>query len=166
MAKKTTKDKTQEVVANCNQFEKVVANCDRFEEHITNCDNFENSEQLLNMHDIENLIVTIRGKQVIIDRNLAFLYHVEVKQMNRQVKRNIERFPEDFMFQLTKEEYDSLKCHFGASNTRGGDHRALPYAFTQQGIGMLSGLLRTKIAIETNSGWNRRTTKMNKYLKR
>jgi len=64
---------------------------------------------------------------------------------NRQVKRNIERFPEDFMFQLTKEEYNSLRCHFGTSNRRGGDRRALPYAFTQQGIGMLSGLLRSEI---------------------
>ena len=114
MAKKSTKDEVQEPVANCDQFEEL----------ITKCDNFENSEQLLSVHDIENLIVTIRGKQVIIDRDLAFLYHVEVKQMNRQVKRNIECFPEDFMFQLTKEEYESLKCHFGASNTRGGDHRA------------------------------------------
>jgi len=60
---------------------------------------------------------------------------------NRQVKRNIERFPEDFMFQLTKEEYNSLRCHFGTSNRRGGDRRALPYAFTEQGIGMLSGIL-------------------------
>ena len=82
------------------------------------------------IHDIEKLIVTLRGVQVLLDRDLAFLYQVEVKQMNRQVKRNIERFPEDFMFQLTKDEYNSLKCHFGTSNERGGDHRALPYAFT------------------------------------
>jgi len=60
---------------------------------------------------------------------------------NRQVKRNIERFPEDFMFQLTKEEYNSLRCHFGTSNRRGGDRRALPYAFTEQGLAMLSGML-------------------------
>ena len=69
------------------------------------------------VHDIEKLIVTLRGVQVLIDRDLAFLYQVEVKQMNRQVKRNIERFPADFMFQLTKEEYNSLKCHFGTSNS-------------------------------------------------
>ena len=83
---------------------------------------------------------------MLIDRDLANIYQVEVKQMNRQVKRNIDRFPEDFMFQLTKTEYDSLKCHFGTSNKRGGDRRALPYAFTQQGVGMLSGLLRSEIA--------------------
>ena len=87
---------------------------------------------------------------MLIDRDLANIYQVEVKQMNRQVKRNIDRFPEDFMFQLTKTEYDSLKCHFGTSNKRGGDRRALPYAFTQQGVGMLSGLLRSEIAVETN----------------
>ena len=75
-------------------------------------------EQLavLSVHDIEKLIVTLRGVQVLIDRDLAFLYQVEVKQMNRQVKRNIERFPADFMFQLTKEEYDGLKCQNGTSN--------------------------------------------------
>ena len=100
--------------------------------------------------DIERMIITIRNVQVILDRDLAILYQVEVKQMNRQVKRNIERFPDDFMFQLTKEEYDRLKCQFGTSNSRGGDRRALPYAFTQQGIAMLSGLLRSKVAIDTN----------------
>lgn len=154
MVKKSTKDDVQKLVANCDQLEKAIANCD----------NFENREQIVGVHDIENLIVTIRGKQVIIDRDLAFLYHVEVKQMNRQVKRNIERFPEDFMFQLTKEECESLKCHFGTSNTRGGDHRALPYAFTQQGIGMLSGLLRTKIAIETNINIMRAFVGMQRYV--
>ena len=110
----------------------------------------ERRELTLSQHDIEKLIVTVRGEQVMIDRDIAFVYQVEVKQMNRQVKRNIERFPPDFMFQLTKEEYDSLKCQNGTSNIRGGDRRALPYAFTQQGIGMLSGLLRSEIAIETN----------------
>lgn len=103
---------------------------------VANCDH-----TILNEKEIEKLIVILRGKHVLIDRDLAFLYHVEVKQMNRQVKRNIERFPEDFMFQLTREEHEGLKCHFGTSNERGGDRRALPYAFTQQGIGMLSGLL-------------------------
>ena len=164
MAKKTTKDKAQEVVANCNQNEKVVAKCDRLEKDIAKCDNLEKSEQLISVHDIENLIVTIREKQVLIDRDLAFLYHVEVKQMNRQVRRNIERFPEDFMFQLTVEEYKSLKRQNGTSNNRGGDHRALPYAFTQQGIGMLSGLLRTKIAIETNINIMRAFVGMQKYV--
>ncbi len=86
-----------------------------------------NDISIITVKDIEELIVTLRGVQVLIDRDLAFLYQVEVKQMNRQVKRNIERFPEDFMFQLTKEEFASLKCQNGTSNERGGDRRALPY---------------------------------------
>ena len=101
---------------------------------------------------------------MLIDRDLAYVYQVEVKQMNRQVKRNIERFPEDFMFQLTKDEYNSLKCHFGTSNKRGGDHRALPYAFTQQGVGMLSGLLRSQVAIETNIKIMRAFVAMRRFL--
>jgi hypothetical protein len=91
----------------------------------------------------------VRGKQVILDRDLAQLYGVEVSQMNRQVKRNIERFPEDFMFRLTKEEYEYLKCQNGISNTRGGD-RMLPNAFTEHGISMLAGLLRSPTAIDIN----------------
>ena len=128
------------------------------------CDQFEITKTILSVHDIEKMIVTLRGVQVMIDRDLAFLYQEEVKQMNRQVKRNIERFPEDFMFQLTKEEYARLKCHFGTSNERGGDRRALPYAFTQQGIGMLSGLLRSKVAVETNIKIMRAFVGMQRYI--
>lgn len=80
------------------------------------------------------------------------------------MKRNIERFPEDFMFQLTKEEYNSLKCHFDTSNKRGGDRRALPYVFTQQGVGMLSGLLRSEIAIETNIKIMRAFVAMRRFI--
>ena len=125
-------------------------NCNRLLEPVANCGHLAVNEETFSQSDIERMIVTVRGVQVLIDRDLAALYQVEVKQMNRQVKRNKERFPEDFMFQLTKEELASLKCHFGTSNSRGGDRRALPYAFTQQGIGMLSGLLRSEIAIKTN----------------
>ena len=128
----------------------------------------ENNELIQPLHltesDIERMIVTVRDEQVLIDRDLAYIYQVEVKQMNRQVKRNIERFPEDFMFQLTKDEYDSLKCHFGTSNRRGGDRRALPYAFTQQGIGMLSGLLRSQVAIDTNIRIMRAFVNMRRFL--
>ena len=133
-------------------------------ELITNCDNLSQAGAILSQYDIERLILTIRGEQVIIDRDLAYLYQVEVKQMNRQVKRNIERFPEDFMFQLTKEEYNGLKCQFGTSNKRGGDRRALPHAFTQQGIGMLSGLLRSQVAIETNIRIMRAFVNMRRFL--
>ena len=113
---------------------KPVENFDQSNEVVANCDHPEKGEVALSQHDIEKLIITVRGEQVLIDRDLAYIYQVEVKQMNRQVKRNIERFPEDFMFQLTREEYNSLKCHFGTSNKRGGDRRALPYVFTQQGV--------------------------------
>ena len=133
-------------------------------ELVTNCDNLPQTGNVFSQHDIERLILTIRGEQVILDRDLAFLYQVEVKQMNRQVKRNIERFPEDFMFQLTKEEYNSLKCQIGTSNKRGGDRRALPYAFTQQGIGMLSGLLRSQVAIDTNIRIMRAFVNMRRFL--
>ena len=131
---------------------------------VANCDHLEKGEISLNQHDIEKLIITVRGEQVLIDRDLANIYQVEVKQMNRQVKRNIDRFPEDFMFQLTKTEYDSLKCHFGTSNKRGGDRRALPYAFTQQGVGMLSGLLRSEIAVETNIKIMRAFVAMRRFI--
>ena len=132
------------------EIREVVANSSRSEAAKPSGDHLEDDEAIFSQSDIEKMIVTIRGVQVMIDRDLATVYQVEAKQMNRQVKRNIERFPEDFMFQLTKEEYISLKCQNGTSNSRGGDRRALPYAFTQQGVGMLSGLLRSEIAVKTN----------------
>lgn len=156
MAKKKDKNEQQNI--------EPVTNCDQFQEVVENFYHLKKNESILSVHDIEKLIVTLRGVQVIIDRDLAFLYQEEVKQMNRQVKRNIERFPADFMFQLTKEEYASLKCHFGTSNERGGDRRALPYAFTQQGIGMLSGLLRSQVAIETNIKIMRAFVGMQRYI--
>ena len=98
---------------------------------------------------IEERIFTIRGKQVMIDKDLALLYGVETKQLNRAVKRNIERFPEDFMFQLTKE--DCLRCQFGTLNPAQGQHlKYMPYAFTEYGIAMLSGVLRSDTAITAN----------------
>lgn len=123
-------------------------------------ENFDN----LSQSTIETLITSIRGVQVILDRDLAALYQEEVSQMNRQVKRNINRFPADFMFQLTKEEYDSLKCQNGISNLRGGDRRALPYAFTEQGVSMLSGLLRSDKAIEINILIMRAFVSMRRFL--
>ena len=113
---------------------------------------------------IESRIVTIRGQQVILDRDLAAMYKEDVSQLNRQVKRNIKRFPSDFMFQLTKEEYDSLKCQNGISNQRGGDRRALPYAFTEQGVSMLSGILRGSKAIEVNIVIMRAFVAMRRFL--
>jgi hypothetical protein len=84
--------------------------------------------------------------QVMLDRDLAVFYMVETGQLNRQVKRHIKRFPEDFMFQLTKEEWGSLKCQIGISNARGGDRRSLPYVFTEQGVSQLSAVLHSDLA--------------------
>jgi len=98
--------------------------------------------------DIQSRILTIRGVQVMLDRDLAALYGVDTGQLNRHVKRNIDRFPSDFMFQLTKEDAENLKCQFGIS--RWGGDRHLPYAFTETGVAMLSGILRSKTAVEVN----------------
>ena len=93
-------------------------------------------------------VLLIRGKRVMLDRELAKLYEVDTNQLTRQVNRNIERFPEDFMFQLTRGEFQNLICHFGTSSW--GGTRKLPYAFTEQGVAMLSGVLHSKRAIQAN----------------
>ena len=90
------------------------------------------TELTTTQNQIQSRIFTIRGVQVMLDRDLAKLYEIEPSQMNRQVKRNLNRFPSDFMFQLTKEEWNGLKCQNGISNSRGGDRRNLPYAFTER----------------------------------
>ena len=102
--------------------------------------------QPVSLAEIQARIFMIRGVQVMLDRDLAVFYKVETAKLNRQVKRNIGRFPEDFMFQLTKKEWESLKCQFGISNVRGGDRRALPYVFTEQGVSQLSGVLHNALA--------------------
>ena len=96
---------------------------------------------------IQRKIFEIRGQKVILDRDLAALYQVETRVLNQAVKRNIERFPEDFMFQLTKEEWQILKSQLVISNGYGGQ-RYLPYAFTEHGVVMLASLLRSEIAIK------------------
>ena len=97
---------------------------------------------------VESLIRVIRGQQVMLDRDLAELYGVETRRLNEQVKRNIERFPEDFMFQLTPTEFDNLKSQFATSSW--GGVRKMPYAFTEQGVAMLSGVLKSSTAVEVN----------------
>ena len=143
MAKKTTKDPTQKQVAKYDQ-------------------PFEVQNLHLKQQDIENLIYVIRDHQVMLDRDLAKLYQVETGQLNRQVKRNIERFPSDFMFQLTKKELEILKCQNGIASW-GGD-RHLPYAFTENGVAMLSGVLRSETAIEVNIRIMRAFTAMRHFL--
>ena len=97
---------------------------------------------------VESKILFIRDKKVMLDRDLALLYGVETKVFNQAVKRNIGRFPEDFMFQLSKDEYDSLRSQFVTSKS--GGRRYLPYAFTEHGILMLSSTLNSKKAIQVN----------------
>ncbi|WP_297973368.1 ORF6N domain-containing protein [uncultured Bacteroides sp.] len=101
-------------------------------------------EQLI----IQNKIYEVRGTRVMLDKDLAELYQVEVKVLNQAVKRNIKRFPPDFMFQLNKEEWDNLKSQFVTSSW--GGIRKLPFAFTEQGLAMLSGILNSDIAIYVN----------------
>ncbi len=117
----------------------------------------------LNADYIQSCIYFVRGNQVMLDRDLAKLYQVETSQLNRQVKRNITRFPEDFMFQLTTEEFNALKCQNGTSSW-GGDRRALPHAFTEQGIAMLAGLLRSEVAINANVAIMRAFVTMHRFL--
>ena len=112
--------------------------------------------------NIQALIKTIRGVQVILDRDVAGLYGVATGVLNRQVKRNEERFPEDFMFRLSAEEWNNLKCQIGISSW-GGD-RQLPYAFTENGIAMLSSVLRSPTAIEVNIRIMRAFSAMRRFL--
>lgn len=109
---------------------------------VTNCD------QLSDTIDIQPMIKVIRGQQVMLDSDLSALYGVETRRLNEQVKRNIERFPDDFMFQLRKEELDNMMSQ-NATSSWGGT-RKLPYAFTEQGIAMLSTVLKSQTAVEVN----------------
>lgn len=140
--------------------------------------------------DIRHRIYTIRGVQVMLDRDLAVLYQVETGALNRQVKRNAERFPFDFMFQLTKDEWETLKCQIGISNKseslkcqigisnteadltfqngtskkgRGGD-RYLPYVFTEEGVGQLSAVLRSEVAVMASLRIQRAFVAMRKFI--
>jgi len=122
---------------------------------------FENPPQI---DVIQSKICIVRNRTVILDRDLAMLYQVETKQLTRQVRRNLERFPSDFMFELTKEEHDLLRCQFGTLKQRGKHSKYLPLAFTQEGIAMLSGLLRSPIAIQVNINIMRAFVSMRKTL--
>lgn len=102
---------------------------------------------VMNETDLRSLVYVIRGQQVMLDSDLAALYQVETKVFNQAVSRNIERFPGNFRFQLTAEEYVALRSQLVTSNGRGG-RRYLPYAFTEQGIAMLSGVLRSDVAVQ------------------
>mgnify|MGYP003608300332 FL=1 len=100
--------------------------------------------------EIRNLIYTVRGKQVMLDSDLANLYQVETKNLNKAVKRNIDRFPVSFCFQLTDEEVENLRFQFGTSSLSYGGRRYLPYVFTEQGVAMASAILRSDIAVKVS----------------
>jgi hypothetical protein len=104
--------------------------------------------ELVDMERIEHCIFDLRGKRVMLDVDLARLYGVETKRLNEQVKRNAERFPETFMFQLTSKEYENLKSQFATSSW--GGRRKLPYAFTEHGAVMLASVLNSPIAIKAS----------------
>jgi hypothetical protein len=122
----------------------------------------KSKEVALPIEIIQNKIYLIRGQKVMLDRDLAELYGVLTKQLTRQVRRNMDRFPQDFMIQLTAEEFENLRCQFGSSSW--GGSRYLPYAFTEQGVAMLSSVLNSKQAIQVNIQIMRTFTKLREVL--
>ena len=184
MAKKSKKkeDETNEVVAKCDNPNEVVANCNNPDEVIANCENQELAVTNCDLKNIniESLIRNIRGQRVMFDSDLAMLYGVTTSRLNEQVKRNINRFPDDFMFQLTKEEWNALRLqiatledwksqnvisNFSDNQQEGvlisqiatskpkekrGGTQKLPHVFTRNGIGMLSSVLRSGTAVAVN----------------
>ena len=122
-------------------------------------------DELLVQGEIGSKILTLRGKQVMLDRDLAELYQVELKRLNEQVKRNSERFPDDFMFQLNKEEDENLRSQIATSSLEHGGRRYLPYAFTEEGIYMLATVLNSKVAVQTNIAIIRTFKKLREFSK-
>ena len=122
---------------------------------------------VLSSAEINKIIYTFRNQPVMVDSDLAMLYQVETGALNRAVKRNIARFPEDFCFQLTDDEYLNLKCQIGISSLGDngyGGRRTLPYVFTEQGISMLASVLRSKIAVEVSLSIMRAFVEMRRFI--
>ena len=117
---------------------------------------------------IKNLIYTIRGKQVMLDSDVANLYHYETKNINKAVKRNIDRFPEDFCFQLSKSEIDEMWFQNGTTskgeNNKYRSEKYLPYVFTEQGIAMLAGVLKNDIAVKVSINIIKSFIEMRKFM--
>ncbi len=111
---------------------------------------------------IEDMIYRIRGQNVLLDSDLAKLYGVATKRLNEQVKRNSERFPDDFMFQLNQDEFEILKSQIATSNW--GGRRTMPYVFTEQGVAMLSSVLNSKQAVQVNIQIMRTFVRLRKIL--
>ena len=118
----------------------------------------------IKLAQIENKIYVIREQKVMLDSDLAELYGVETKQLNRQVRRSILRFPADFMFQLTSEEYESLRCQIGTSNEGRGGRRYSPFVFTEAGVAMLSSVLTSDRAAQVNVSIMRTFIKLRSFL--
>ena len=119
------------------------------------------------VEEIKKKIYTIRGKQVMLDNDVAKLYHYATKNINKALKRNMERFPEDFCFQLTEKELENLRFQFGTSSLEKdnyGGRRYLPYAFTEQGVAMLSGLLKNETAVQVSINIMRAFVEMRKFI--
>ena len=166
MAKKIQAQKSSEKKVN-EEVHEPVAKCDQSEEVVAKCNHLEKGTMSLTQHDIESLIRTIRGQKVMVDFDLGMLYGVKTKALNQSVKRNIKRFPDDFMFQLTQEEWDILRSQIAIAKPTDNKViallrsqfvtakdiskiRTLPYAFTRNGIGMLSSVLGSDTAVEMN----------------
>jgi len=114
---------------------------------------------------IERKILFVKGQKVMLDSDLAALYGVTTKRLNEQVRRNVKRFPADFMYQLSREEFESLRSHFATLNKGRGEHRKyMPYVFTEQGIAMLSSVLNSERAIQVNIQIMRTFTKLREMI--
>ena len=128
----------------------------------------ENELKIINTEEIKNLIYTIRGKEVMLDSDVAMLYHYETKNVNKAMKRNIERFPEDFCFQLTDDEFKNLRFQFGTLDKKVNNGKVtrkyLPYVYTEQGISMLAGVLKNDIAIQVSISIIRAFIEMRKFI--
>ena len=120
------------------------------------------TKDLIPQEFIESKILLIREHKAMLDRDLSALYKVRTAHLTRQVRRNIDRFPDDFMFQLTRKEFANLKCQFGTSSW--GGTRKLPYAFTENGVAMLSSVLNSKTAIRVNIQIMRVFTRIREFL--
>ena len=117
----------------------------------------------MNLDQINNIIYIIRGQKVMLDSDLAKLYGVETKHLNRQVRRNNIRFPDDFMFELNKAEFENLKCQNGTSSSEYGGRRKQPLVFTENGVAMLSSVLKSEQAALVNIAIMRIFTKLRSF---
>jgi len=118
----------------------------------------------LQLSQIENMIFIIRGQKVMLDSDLAKLYEVDTSQLNRQVRRNMNRFPSDFMFELNRDEFQALICQNGISKKGRGGRQKLPFVFTEPGIAMLSSVLTSERAISVNISIMRTFIKLRSFL--